>query len=122
MQIHLTSCTDLRIEWCRARARSMRWNEEVLLLREEMRRVLTFLEWRASWWVGQAGRESLVSPAHAEGLQAYGHRQASVQRALLVSFKSKWCQVNEYISSGKGMSDAEADAQDVDIDSDNETA
>jgi hypothetical protein len=26
----------LRIEWCRSRARAMRWSEEVLLLREEM--------------------------------------------------------------------------------------
>jgi len=30
----------LRIEWCRSRARAMRWSEEVLWLREEMRRVL----------------------------------------------------------------------------------
>jgi hypothetical protein len=106
---------------CQARARSMHWNEEVQLLYEEMRCVLTLLEWQASWWFGQAGKESWVSPTHAEGLQAYGHRQASVQQALLASFKVKWCQVNECISAGKGMSDAEADAQDVDIDSDDKT-
>ena len=44
----------LRIEWCRVRARAMRWSEEVLLLREEMRRVLVFLEWQATWWEKRA--------------------------------------------------------------------
>ncbi|KAF9471463.1 hypothetical protein BDN70DRAFT_819963, partial [Pholiota conissans] len=39
----------LRSEWARSRARVQRCKEEVLLLLEEMRRVLQFLEWRASW-------------------------------------------------------------------------
>ncbi|KAG1869682.1 hypothetical protein C8R48DRAFT_746879 [Suillus tomentosus] len=37
----------MRVEWAKARARSLRWSEEVLLLKEEMRRVRQYLDWRA---------------------------------------------------------------------------
>ncbi|KAF7300835.1 hypothetical protein MKEN_01309400 [Mycena kentingensis (nom. inval.)] len=40
----------LRIEWARTRARALRWNEELDLLEEEMRRILAFFSWRAEWW------------------------------------------------------------------------
>jgi len=39
----------LRVEWVKSRARAARAHEEVLLLREEMRRVLEFLQWKANW-------------------------------------------------------------------------
>ncbi|KAJ7143232.1 hypothetical protein C8R46DRAFT_1046246 [Mycena filopes] len=35
----------VRVEWCRAYARKLRWCEEVMLVREEMCRVLRYLEW-----------------------------------------------------------------------------
>ncbi|KAK0484271.1 hypothetical protein EDD18DRAFT_1311853 [Armillaria luteobubalina] len=40
----------LHSEWYCSRARAHRAHEEVLLLREEMRRTLKFLEWRGEWW------------------------------------------------------------------------
>ncbi|OAX30590.1 hypothetical protein K503DRAFT_669748, partial [Rhizopogon vinicolor AM-OR11-026] len=40
----------MRIEWCKARERAMRWAEEVELLKEEMRRILQYLEWEAALW------------------------------------------------------------------------
>ncbi|KAG2030597.1 hypothetical protein BDR03DRAFT_1016987 [Suillus americanus] len=40
----------VRVEWCKARARAMRWAEEVELLQEEMCRVLQFFWWQATWW------------------------------------------------------------------------
>jgi hypothetical protein len=40
----------LRIEWCRSRARAMRYAEEVEVLLEEMHRVLAFLKWDGNWW------------------------------------------------------------------------
>ncbi|KAF7965199.1 hypothetical protein HWV62_45095 [Athelia sp. TMB] len=39
----------VRREYLKARARRNRWVEEVMLLVEEMRRVLRFLNWRAKW-------------------------------------------------------------------------
>lgn len=39
----------LQAEWAKSRARATRWTEEVMLLKEEMRRALAFLNWRAQW-------------------------------------------------------------------------
>ncbi|KII82921.1 hypothetical protein PLICRDRAFT_83984, partial [Plicaturopsis crispa FD-325 SS-3] len=44
----------LRIEWCCARARAMRWSEEIILLQEEMRRVKVTMEWQAVRWDSRA--------------------------------------------------------------------
>ncbi|KAG2035436.1 hypothetical protein BDR03DRAFT_934910 [Suillus americanus] len=38
----------LRIKWCKARAEEARWSKKLLLLLEEMQRVLTFLAWQDS--------------------------------------------------------------------------
>ena len=39
----------MRVEWAKSRARMMRWKEELLIVQEEMRRVLVYLRWRAEW-------------------------------------------------------------------------
>ncbi|KAK7016446.1 hypothetical protein VNI00_018883 [Paramarasmius palmivorus] len=44
----------LRSEWCKSRARANRMTEEVLMLREEMRRGLAYLEWAAKEWDSHA--------------------------------------------------------------------
>lgn len=80
----------LRVEWCRARARAHRWEEEVQLLHEEMRRVLAFFEWQAVWWDLQGSRRTFGSPEAAEGAVAYAHRQASLRRSLASHFRSLW--------------------------------
>ena len=38
------------VEWAKARARVMRWKEELLLIQEEMRRVIAYHKWIADWW------------------------------------------------------------------------
>ncbi|KAF7294276.1 CxC2 domain-containing protein [Mycena chlorophos] len=48
----------MRVEWTRALARKNRWNEEVMLLEEEMRRVLRYLQWEVMWW-----REQRCAPS-----------------------------------------------------------
>ncbi|KAG1780044.1 hypothetical protein EV702DRAFT_1178215 [Suillus placidus] len=82
----------LRIEWCKARARAMRWEEEVDLLKEEQRRVIAFLDWQAGWWWSQQqGRESeFLDDCLREGLKAYAERQASLRRALSAHFQALW--------------------------------
>ncbi|KAJ7232186.1 hypothetical protein B0H12DRAFT_1076912 [Mycena haematopus] len=37
----------------------MRWQEEVDLLEEEMRRISQFLRWRSEWWSGKVDRRGL---------------------------------------------------------------
>ncbi|KAH7905401.1 hypothetical protein BJ138DRAFT_1138292 [Hygrophoropsis aurantiaca] len=96
-----------RIEWCRARARANRWTEEVLLLREEMRRTLAFLDWHAGWWLKQVDRRKVlgvdepegeifwgsrpsVTVDEATGVTAYAHRQAALRRAMRDNFEQMW--------------------------------
>ncbi|PPQ76759.1 hypothetical protein CVT24_012280 [Panaeolus cyanescens] len=81
----------LRVEWAKSRARAERATEEVQLLREEMRRVLEFLEWKASWWKNQAEARVLTGDKPlAEGLKAYAIRQSINQIGLKSKFKTLW--------------------------------
>lgn len=94
----------LRIEWCRSRARAMRWTEEVLLLLEEMRRVLAFMEWHASWWEGQSARWSGLDAAESEGMAAYAYRQASIRRSMATLFRKNWAFAQQYVDTvGDGI-------------------
>jgi hypothetical protein len=113
----------LRIEWCRSRARAMRFSEEVELLNEEMRRVLAFLEWEACCWDARA-TERVRTPAPAagivdpmiepampvisesaldEGLHAYALRQAAIRRQLFSRFSTQWEDVPTFIRISNDM-------------------
>ncbi|KAF8070016.1 hypothetical protein FPV67DRAFT_1413223 [Lyophyllum atratum] len=84
----------LCIEWCRARARAMRWTEEVELLQEEMRRVQAFLLWRHEWWKERASRMiGYLDQARADGAAAYALRQASLCLSLQQQFHNDWMEV-----------------------------
>ncbi|KAJ6538601.1 hypothetical protein B0H10DRAFT_1856886, partial [Mycena sp. CBHHK59/15] len=91
----------LRIEWAKARARWMRWAEEVDLLEEEMRRIKQFLTWRAGWWQTQIDRRGLPDGPQREGETAYALRQASFQAALCTDFADKWKDLPELIRKGR---------------------
>lgn len=80
----------MQAEWAKSRARANRWTEEVLLIKEEMRRTLTFLQWRAGWWDSKPSEWVGVTPQLKEGLQAYAHRQAEQQRNLATHFRRLW--------------------------------
>jgi hypothetical protein len=95
--LHVSSA--LRVEWAKAKARADRWEEEVILLDEEMRRVLVFCGWKNTWWKEQIANrpEGLagVSSELAEGLSAYAESQAAMETALAMSFAGKWKAVRE---------------------------
>ena len=98
----------LELEWCRARARAHRWQEECLLLNEEMRRVLAFFKWQASDWRKKAVElentpltsrieNLLLSQADIKSRQptrdgkiAYAYRQASIRDRMFAHFVAKW--------------------------------
>ncbi|TDL14508.1 hypothetical protein BD410DRAFT_733990, partial [Rickenella mellea] len=93
---------DMRVEWVKSKARAERWDEEVTLVAEEMRRTLAFLEWRACWWEGQVHRRvrdvgdttplqrRSVTPDILSGLRAYALKQAAIQRNLARHFAVLW--------------------------------
>ncbi|KAF8415032.1 hypothetical protein L210DRAFT_3658007 [Boletus edulis BED1] len=80
---------DMRIEWCKARARAARWSEDVDLLMDEMERTLAFFQWDAARW---EERMSFVPAAAgaAEGHHAYAHRQATLRKALVENCRRSW--------------------------------
>ncbi|KAJ7572380.1 hypothetical protein C8J56DRAFT_1068899 [Mycena floridula] len=77
---------ELRLQWLRARARANRWSEELVLLIEEMRRVLETFSWQANWWKGQQNHRK-VDHALSEGLNAYARRQAVMKEELSRQFQ-----------------------------------
>jgi hypothetical protein len=40
----------LQVEWAKVQAQKQQWEEEVLLIYEEMHRVVALHEWKAQWW------------------------------------------------------------------------
>ncbi|KAK6966338.1 CxC2 domain-containing protein [Favolaschia claudopus] len=80
----------VRVEWAKTKARRDRWVEEVELLREEMRRVLRFLAWRALWWEQRRVVSWEVAPEVRAGLQAYAARQAALVRRVARTWREAW--------------------------------
>ncbi|PPR02783.1 hypothetical protein CVT26_009394 [Gymnopilus dilepis] len=80
----------LRVEWAKSRARAERAREEVLLLKEEMQRVLKYLDWKANWWRERTSMRAGLVPDLAEGVQAFALTQVDVQLALASHFKDLW--------------------------------
>ena len=82
---------DMRVEWAQCVARADRWEEEVTLLQEEMRRVVHFFEWKSKDWISRAdARAGVVNTEVSSGLSAYARKQASVFRNLAIRFCQRW--------------------------------
>lgn len=93
----------MRVEWCKATARAERFEEEVELVVEEMRRTLAFFEWSARSWEEMGGvraSEPKISSATVIGLKAYAVRKATLFRRLIVVFLQDWYECLEHKSLG----------------------
>lgn len=90
---------DMRVEWAQCMARAMRWEEEVTLLQEEMRRVVRFLEWRSHDWFSKVdARADTVAPAIRTGISAYAKKQGFIYRNLAIRFSQRWYQTLQSLS------------------------
>jgi hypothetical protein len=86
----------MRVEWAKVMARAARWNEELLIVQEEMRRVLAFFAWRSSRWVDCATRQMVGDdPALIDGIHAYAHKQAILQTRMAERCADHWLPVLE---------------------------
>ena len=86
----LITSLGMRVEWAKTHARANRWQEEVLLVQEEMRRVIAFLDWKATWWHSQGRRHSDVRDDIKAGLAAYAARQSHLMQHLAETFAALW--------------------------------
>ncbi|KAJ7745627.1 hypothetical protein B0H14DRAFT_3514464 [Mycena olivaceomarginata] len=75
----------LRIEWSKAYARSRRWDEEVMLLRKEFRRLPISLEFEVDLWVERGRAVSVAGEQeeeYAQGMRTYASKQAALFRDI----------------------------------------
>lgn len=84
----------IRAHWARCQARAERYEEEVQLTVEEMRRTLEFFRWKSRWWLSlQDARSNSTmapDPQVVHGLRAYSHRQASMYSSLVHIYVEYW--------------------------------
>lgn len=95
--VDLPLVSAVRVEWCKARARAHRWEEEVRLLFEEQQRTLRFLEWHASWWMERASAITTSDEALSEGRRAYAERQANLRLQIRGSFSHMWKDTRKFL-------------------------
>ena len=82
---------DMRLEWAQCMARAARWEEEVILLQEEMRRAVQFLEWKSQDWFSRVDpRADTVSTAVRAGISAYAKKQGYIFLNLAIRFSQRW--------------------------------
>jgi hypothetical protein len=84
----------IRSHWARCQARAERYEEEVKLTVEEMRRTLRFFEWKSQQWLSlRSVRASSTVPPDPQvehGVRAYAHRQASIYSSLVTIYIKHW--------------------------------
>ncbi|KAJ7462586.1 hypothetical protein FB451DRAFT_991024, partial [Mycena latifolia] len=85
----------IRVEWMKARARADRWREELILVDEEMQRVLVYCTWKANCWTDRVALREDVSPELPEGLRAYALEQAAREAAWATNWATKWSVIRE---------------------------
>jgi hypothetical protein len=100
------TCVDLRIEFCKSKARADRWAEEVELLQEEMKWVNWFFETQACRWAAHADAVGKTNPvtdlAMAEGLCVYANEQSAQCRTMRSRCEHLWRYVDAYVALGRG--------------------
>lgn len=67
----------------------MRWEEEVELLQEEMRRTEVFFKWKSKWWAAR-GKEFDTDEETRDGLTAYAASQSKVWQGLRERCWERW--------------------------------
>ncbi|KAJ6454053.1 hypothetical protein C8R47DRAFT_997428 [Mycena vitilis] len=81
----------LRVEWCKAYARSLRFTEEIRLLRAEMHRTIDFGDTAARKWDILASEELEGAERElTEGRQAYAAEKADRERKTCVELRKNW--------------------------------
>lgn len=83
----------MRTEWAQTRARMCWWNEELLMIQEEMRRVLAYFEWRSLWWLEQGNRRTCLESSIQSGVVAYAHKQSTLCLQMDACCASHWLPV-----------------------------
>lgn len=82
----------LRVEWSKSQARKMRWEEEVQIIQEEMRRTIVYYERKEQWWLEQNPQPTTIDDTTGiqHGITAYSQKQAHYCKCMAESFARAW--------------------------------
>ncbi|KAF8239991.1 hypothetical protein L208DRAFT_1235153, partial [Tricholoma matsutake] len=80
----------LWLEWCKARARAHRWQEECLLLKEEMQWVQMFFLWEINMWRRRADDAWSRTDGNQDGQAMYALCQADVCELMVAHCTDVW--------------------------------
>lgn len=86
------------MEWVKCRARAHRWEEEVELVLEEMRRVLCYMGWHATYWQSLISKSQVADTGIREGISAYAKKQAHIMQTMGKQFSLQWLYILEGFS------------------------
>jgi hypothetical protein len=67
-----------------------RWEEEVELVVEEMRRVICYMDWRSLHWRSLVSKREVLDAAVKEGIVAYAEKQAYIAQMMAHHFSKQW--------------------------------
>jgi hypothetical protein len=68
----------------------LRWEDEVLLVREEMRRVVRYLDWLVNWWRDRLEARPDATAEVQASARAYALKQATLYSRLAMYFQEAW--------------------------------
>ena len=117
----------LRVEWSKSQARKMRWEEEVQIIQEEMRRTIVYYEWKQQWWIKQNPQLTSCEDTIQLGISAYSQKQAHYCKCMAESFARAWLpflqsegikpewehRYNQLVCGGKSQSTATVDIEET---------
>ena len=80
----------VQVQWAKMAANADRWSEELIIVVEEMRRVLAYFEWYANWWREQVDRRGTRLEGLRASLNAHALRQEADYRERIRRFAAVW--------------------------------
>ena len=89
---YTNSETVYRVSWLRAKARYLRWAEEIRLVRLEMHWTINWFRDRERCWMERL--ESLVEEEREDGLKCYCHKQIGLWKALGDAAEQRFSGIN----------------------------
>ncbi|KAG6900252.1 hypothetical protein C0995_004005 [Termitomyces sp. Mi166 len=94
----------LQIKWCKSQAQAHYFQEECLLLQEEMQRVLAYFDNCKCHWMTIASMTYLAHLDHQtqSGMHAYAHHQVALQQSLATICQAAWVDLPNLITMETG--------------------
>ncbi|KAJ7932991.1 hypothetical protein B0H13DRAFT_1856601 [Mycena leptocephala] len=97
----------LRVEWCKAYAKTSRWHEDIVIVDEEMHRTIEYGAWMAAEWERRASARTAVSPELAEGLRAYALEHVDREETTCRQLTARWAglrgRAKDYLAGVRGQ-------------------